>query len=298
MTCSRRRFMTICAAALALPGAASATVGAARWRGVALGADASMTLSGLSPLAARPVFAAMEVELARLERIFSLYRKDSALRRLNATGRLGAPPTELVEVLALSARLHRLTGGAFDPSVQPLWQALATGGDARAARARIDWRQVRFDRNEVRLGRPGMALTLNGIAQGFVTDRIAALLKGRGFGDILVDLGEIAAFGRRADGAPWQAGIAAPDGRIVRRLSLRDRALATSAPMGTVLGTRQGHILAADGAPPRQALVSVSADRAVLADGLSTALCLLDAEAAARAVAGVENARIEVLQAA
>ena len=40
------------------------------------------------------------------------------------------------------------------------------------------------------------------------------------------------------------AGVADPDGRIVRRLTLSDRALATSAPKGTVLDPsgELGHI--------------------------------------------------------
>jgi len=299
MPCTRRRFLTVSAVALALPRAALAGAGAeARWRGVALGAEASLTLAGIDPIEARPVFAAMEHELDRLDRIFSLYRDDSALVRLNARGVLHAPPTELVEVLALCDRLWRSTGGAFDPTVQPLWQAMARGGDVAGARALIGWRGVEVSAGAVRLARPGMALTLNGIAQGHITDRIAALLRGRGFGDILVDLGEVAGLGRRADGGAWQAGIAAPDGRLIRRLELSDRALATSAPMAMRLPGGQGHIVAPAGGAVRQALVSVSAASAALADGLSTALCVMDTAAAGRAVAAFAGARIEAMEAA
>ena len=289
---TRRRFLSISAAALALPSAAMAAT-QARWRGVALGAPAQMILSGVSPLAARPIFAALEEELARIERIFSLYRQDSALVRLNRAGRLDAPPSELLDVLTLAGGIHEATGGAFDPTVQPLWKALAEGGDARAAAALIGWQDVRFDAREVRFNRAGMALTLNGIAQGYASDRIAALLRARGLRDVLVDIGEVVALGQNPKGHAWQAGIAAPDGQIVRRISLADRALATSAPMGTVLPGGQGHIIGPRGQTPRHALVSVSAPRAALADGLSTALCLLDAPAGRAALgrfAGTELA--------
>jgi thiamine biosynthesis lipoprotein len=255
-----------------------------------------MTLAGVDQLDARPIFAALEAEIARLEKVFSLYRDDSALVRLNRTGRLSAPPAELLEVLGLCDALHAATEGAFDPTVQPLWTALAEGGDPAAARGRIGWRGVSFDAGEVRLRHAGMALTLNGIAQGYVTDRIAAALRRRGFGDVLVDIGEVAALGRRADGAPWQAGVATPDGRIVQRVALRDRALATSAPRGTVLdrAAGQGHILDPRGAgAPARALVSVSAPRADIADGLSTALCLMEAPAAEAAIASFGDARLE-----
>jgi len=229
MTVSRRRFLIISAAALAAPGTAQSAGTTARWRGHALGAAASMTIAGVSPVAARPVFARLEAELDRLEGIFSLYRADSALVRLNRDGRLDAPPPELLEVLALSDAIHAASRGAFDPTVQPLWRALATGGDASVARSRIGWSNVHVSSRQVRLERPGMALTLNGIAQGYVTDRISALLRAQGLGDVLVDIGEIAASGRKSDGTPWMAGIADPQGHIRHRVVLRDRALATSA---------------------------------------------------------------------
>ena len=293
MTLTRRRFLSISAAALAAPSAAVAGQ-SARWSGIALGAPATMILAGITPLEARPVFAALEAELRRLERIFSLYRDDSALVRLNTDGRLDAPPPELLEVLALAGAIHDATGGAFDPSVQPLWQARAAGREETAAQSRVGWQSVRFDAGTVRFDRPGMALTLNGIAQGYVSDRIAGLLAARGFGGVLVDIGEVVARGRRADGAAWRAGIADPNRRVVERVTLRDRALATSAPMGTVMPGGRGHIIDPSGRAPRNTLVSVSARRASVADGLSTALCLLDAGAARRAVARFAGARIEV----
>jgi len=294
MTLTRRRFMSISAAALAAPSAALAGQ-SARWRGVALGAPATMVLAGVTPMAARPVFAALEAELQRLEGIFSLYHTDSALVRLNAEGRLDAPPPEMLEVLTLAGAIHDATDGAFDPSVQPLWTARAAGRDETAARACVGWRTVRFDAVTVRFVRPGMALTLNGIAQGYITDRIADLLRSRGFGNVLVDIGEVAARGQNADGAPWRAGIADPEGRVVERVTLRDRALATSAPMGTVLSGGQGHIIDPSGRAPRLALVSVSAPRAAVADGLSTALCLVDAAAGSYAVSRFAGARIEAV---
>lgn len=294
MTQTRRRFLTISAAALALPSAAVAG-DTARWAGYALGARASMTLAGISPIHARPVFARLEAEIARLERVFSLYRDDSALMRLNRTGGLQAPPPELLEVLTLADALHAASGGAFDPSVQPLWQALATGGDAEAARAAVGWDGVRFDAGGVRLLRPGMALTLNGIAQGYITDRIAALLRAQGLRDVLVDIGEVVALGRKPDGTSWQAGIATPARDIIHLVTLRDRALATSAPMGTVLGDGQGHILDPRGHGPRNTLVSVSAPRAALADGLSTALCLLGRDAVEKAISRFDGAAVEYI---
>ncbi|SEK03098.1 thiamine biosynthesis lipoprotein [Cribrihabitans marinus] len=292
---TRRRFLTISAAVTALPLQAG-TAPTARWQGVALGAPASLRIEGMDEASAAPVFAGIEAELDRLEMIFSLYRPDSQISILNRAGRLDAPAPELLEVLSLSQALHGASGGAFDPTVQPLWVALAQGRDAaglRAARQVVGWSGLRFDADRVAFDRPGMALTLNGIAQGAITDRIAALLRGHGLDDVLIDMGEIAALGGHGDGADWTVGITDPQGAILRRMTLRDRALATSAPMGTELGDGLGHILGPRGETPRAGVVTVSADDAALADGLSTALCLMAPDQAAAALARFPGARLE-----
>jgi thiamine biosynthesis lipoprotein len=253
-----------------------------------------MVISGMDQAQAAPIFARVEAELLRLEKIFSLFQPGSQLSQLNTSGHLSAPDPELLDVLSLSSSLHAATDGAFDPTVQPLWQALALGQDSQAP---IGWQHVRFDSTEVRLMRPGMALTLNGIAQGYITDRIADLLRAEGLTDLLLDMGEVAALGQRPDGTAWQVGIAAPDGQLRSKLTLSDRALATSAAAGTLVGAGQSHIL--DPRTGRGAdvsrLISVSADRAALADGLSTALCLVPAAEAPAVLSQFPGTRLEYI---
>lgn len=305
---NRRRFLTISAAAAALPGSAWAQPPVARWRGQALGAAASMTLVGMTDQTAHETFAAVEAEVSRLERTFSLYRPGSAVSRLNETGRLASPPAEMLELLGLSQSLHQATGGAFDPTIQPLWELHALSaarGDVpeaatlAEARSRCGWNKLHYDATEVSFSRKGMALTFNGIAQGFIADRVAALLRRRGLRDLLIDMGEIAALGRRPDGGCWRAGIATPEGEIVRQVQLAERALATSAPLGTLLDPagRVGHILdPRSGEPGGQwRLVSLAAERAALADGLSTAFCLMDHPAITAALARYPDVSLEAL---
>ena len=73
-------------------------------------------------------------ELRRLEAIFTLYRAESELSRLNRDGYLLAPSPEMLAALDLAGRVHVATGGRFDPTVQPLWRAYAAG-DAQAIAA-------------------------------------------------------------------------------------------------------------------------------------------------------------------
>ncbi|HFQ15860.1 MAG TPA: FAD:protein FMN transferase, partial [Rhodobacteraceae bacterium] len=177
---TRRRFLTISAAATGaiLAGPASGA-NLYRWQGMALGASASITLA--HPDAERIVARARR-EIARLEGVFSLHRPDSALARLNRDGHLANPPFELLECLGQCGAVHAASGGAFDVTVQPLWAlyaaAAARGGypgadEIDAILPLVGWARVRFDSSEIRLARPGMALTLNGIAQGYIADRVA-----------------------------------------------------------------------------------------------------------------------------
>ena len=293
---TRRRFLTISAACAAMPAAASSS---AQWRGIALGAPASLRLEGLTGVQAAPIFAAVEAELNRLEDIFCLYRPHSQISQLNRTGHLNAPAPELLEVLSLCSALHEASGGAFDPTIQPLWLALASGAEnpsVERAHATIGWNNVHVGSDEIRLPYPRhSAITLNGIAQGAITDRIAALLRSFDLRDVLVDMGEVAALGQRYTSEPWRVGLAAPDGTVAKRIRLQDRAVATSAPGGTMLQGKHGHILNPKGHKVTRHAVSVSAPQAVVADGLSTALCLTPDSGANALASRFPGAKIEML---
>lgn len=291
---TRRRFVAIAAAVAATAawprtGAANATL--YEWRGVALGAAATIRLAHPHADAARRLLDRCATEIVRLERIFSLYRADSALCRLNAAGALDAPPFELVELLGRAAAASAATDGAFDVTVQPLWQLYAghfSTADADPAGPAIDdvlplvdWRGISVGVDRIVLARPGMAVTLNGIAQGYITDRIADLLRAEGMDHVLVDLGETRAIGTHPGGRPWQIGLADPvdPARIAERVGLADLALATSGGYGTRFEAsgRFNHLIdpRTGRSAPALRSVSVLASTAITADVASTALSLM-----------------------
>ena len=294
---TRRRFIAIAAAAAGLPLAAAGvraeTAPLHRWSGIALGAAAEIVLHGPDAARARRLIARCVAEIDRLEDVFSLYRPASALSRLNRDGHLAAPPLELVALLAEARRFSERTEGAFDATVQPLWRAYAAhfarpGADPRGpaeaalaeARALVDWRAVEIEPAVVRFARPGMAVTLNGIAQGYITDSVATLLQDAGMADVLLDIGEVRALGRHPEGRPWRVGLrraAAPE-TLARTVSLADRAVATSAGIASPFDAsgRHHHLFdPATGRPaPGAGQVSVIAPRATTADALSTALAV------------------------
>lgn len=269
---NRRRFMAIGAAFLAAPARAEVIT----WQAPALGGLVRVDLRGPRALAtetARAIAATIE----EVEAAASLFRPESGLSRLNRAGRLDDPPPALRDLLALAGRMHAATAGAFDATVQPLWQALAEGADPASARARIGWERVRPG-PPVILG-TGQALTLNGLAQGYAADRVRETLHAAGYGCVLVDMGEFAALS-----GPFRIGVDDPElGQIAIHDILGD-AIATSSPGAMRLGGAF-HILGPAGQRPVWSTVSVQAASAALADGLSTAFCLMDAPAIRTALA-------------
>lgn len=285
----RRRVLTILAAAagaLATGSLGRAAPPPRLWQGRALGAEARIVLHG-DPDQTRAALAAAQLAIAEAERRWSLFRSDSDLARLNRAGALADVDGPWHALIDLCDRVHAATGGLFDPTIQPLWQALATGADPEAARATIGWGRLArpgAGRRALRLA-PGQALTLNGIAQGAATDAVRAALAAAGLTRALIETGETAALG-----GPFRLGIADPALGLVGRLRLAEGAVAVSSPGALRLAGGAAHILAPDGRAPLWTTVAVEAESAALADGLATAAVLMPAPevaAAARALGGV-----------
>lgn len=261
MTLTRRRLLTISAAFACAPSLARART----WQGRAFGGDISITLRGPRDVTEHALLEARNL-IAQMEGLFSLYKTESALSRLNARGVDRAPDPHLIALLQACDTAWLATGGLFDPTVQPLWKALASGGDLVAARSAIGWDRVRVDASDIQLG-AGQALTLNGIAQGYATDVVAGMLRYRGLTDVLVNIGE-----HRALGGPFRLELQDPEHGDLGTRTITESAIATSSPGAMLLGD-QSHILHLAGAP-QWSTVSVEAKTATLADALSTAFVL------------------------
>ena len=307
---TRRRALRVIAAVSGLPlmiAAVRATAPKAQfysWNGEELGAVAELTLWHTDAAFAQRTIHRVRHEVTRLERIFSLYQPDSEISRLNEAGRLTRPSAELRALVEESQRLGALSGGAFDISVQPLWRlyeehfwsrtAVQSDLAARArdlARALVHFRQIDCGAAAISFARSGMAITLNSIAQGYVTDVIADLLRHEGFASAVVDLGELRTLGRHPDGRPWRLGIRdgkAP-GSIGRTVELADMALAVSGGYGTTFepSGRFHHIFDPHTGESANRLIDVAVigPTAMAANGLSTAICAAGESQASRLLA-------------
>jgi len=299
MPVHRRRFLMMSlgsAAALTLGSAVSnrrAAQPAVTRRSWALGSDVSMTILGASNARAERALDAAFAELEAVEQVMSLYRPDSDLCRLNRDGVLERPHPFLVEVLLAAGEMSHQSAGAFDVTVQPLWELfsssnrrgeLPTDAQISAAREAVDWRSVEVTVDCLRLRSPVRAVTLNGIAQGFAADRAIAVLRQHGIAHALVNSGEIGCVGRKPDGEDWSVGIQHP--RLAEAYlslaALNGRSLATSGDYATRFSTdfSKNHIFdpRSGQSPGELASVSIAAPTAIQADALSTAAMVLGPE--------------------
>ncbi|HYG89160.1 MAG TPA: FAD:protein FMN transferase [Azospirillum sp.] len=297
---TRRRAITVLGAAAGLPllmRAGGARAQLARWEGTTLGAPSTIQLYHHDETAAHAAIQDGLKELARLEAIFSVYRADSALSTLNRGGVLTNPPAELVELLSQALNLAAASDGVYDPTVQPVWQTYfrhftaahpdPDGPPRReldSALALVGWRNVEVSSARIAFARPGMGLTLNSGAQGYITDRVVAVLRGHGFEKMLVDMGEPRALSTKPDGSAWRIGIANPadPSKAVTEIDVVDRCVSTSGGYGTLFDDagRFTHIIDTRTGATAPALQSVSvvAETATRADGLSTAMLMVAPE--------------------
>jgi len=288
-----RRFALALAGAACFPWPANADIPVARRSGAAFGTLVHLTLVGLEPDAAAAAFDQSFHIIRQIEAAASLFRDDSEVARLNAEGFLKNPSPDLLALLRLSARTSARTNGAFDISVQPLWRAFDRAAKAgswpsdseiAALRGRIDWRDIKISDQEIRFARPGMAITLNGIAQGYAAERVGDALRARGVANMFLDTGEIESRGTRADGEAWRAGLAAPrpPDDYFGLVSPFQGCLSTSGDYACFWSPDyvRNHIIdPATGASPKElACACVIAPRGGEADALSTALMVMGAD--------------------
>lgn len=258
-----------------------------QWRERALlgfGTTLSLRAGHASPDRADAGLDAAIAEIRHVERQMSLFEPASAVCQLNREGVLHRPHSDLVKVLQRAEQISQRSHGAFDVTVQPLWLAwqaaqregrLPTAEEIGAARALCGWREIEISDTRIRLRKPGMALTLNGIAQGYASDLARAALQAHGVEHALIDTGEWTALGQSPDATAWALGVANPRAArvLIARLALDGRAIATSSDAHCSFSVDHRHHHIVDPrtgySPAAIASVTVAAPSCVLADALT-----------------------------
>lgn len=285
---NRRRFIFLAAGAgtlLGWPGVLPQSLQRVERKSKALGAEVSFVAYHPDRDVAEHALTAALEALDDIENVLSLYRPGSQLCRLNRDGVLECPHPDLDHIIRRAIAWSRLTDGAFDPTVQPLWNLYAKGGPPNSDRLQavlrlVDWKQVEVEAQRIRLG-PGQSVTLNGLAQGFAADRVRDVLRAHGIRYALANTGEFAALSHRPDRENWRIGIQHPrvPEAYVALAALDDRFLATSGDYETKFSEdfSTNHIFdpATGRSPATLSSVTVIAPTGLEADALSTAIFVL-----------------------
>lgn len=292
----RRTFISASIGIMSLPQIMPAhSSGPKLYHGAALAFGTTISVSvvhedqGLAELAIQDALRAAQ----RIDRLMSIFNPDSQVFQLNRDGCLVRPDPHLLVVLEQARQLSRSTGGAFDVTVQPLWRAFSAAPDGVPseperlhAQARVGWRQLEFDHSSVRFQRPGMALTLNGLAQGYAADLALAAVRARGIEHALLDTGEFIARGKPLARRAWTLGIQHPRkaDALAATLRIDGRSVATSGDYETAFTPDYVHHHIFDpvsgDSPLELASVTVLAPSGLQADGWSTAFMVMGADKA------------------
>jgi FAD:protein FMN transferase len=151
-----------------------------------------------------------------LEAQLSFFRPDSDISEINRHAADAAVQVEpqLFALLQWALQLGRETGGAYDLTAAPLWEAWGFARRAGAipspeqlseakAKVGLEWIELDANRMTIRFLRPGVKLNLGSIGKGYAVDRAVAHLASAGVSDFLVHGGysSVAARG-------WAAGPA------------------------------------------------------------------------------------------
>lgn len=281
-------------------GVAPSALGGARGRlytgaAIAFGTTVTVSVVHVDALQAELAISDALAEVRKVDTLMSVQRESSQVYALNRDGFLHRPDPHLLAVLSRAQDLSRLTRGAFDITVQPLWrsfQQAAQGGFLpppemkQQAMACLGWNRIEASAEEVRFGAAGMAITLNGLAQGYAADLALAALRTHGIRHALLDTGEFIGNGRRSALRPWMLGVPDPrdEGRVAATFPVEGRSVATSGDYQSTFTPDfvHHHILdpATGDSPQELASVTVLAPTGIGADGLSTAFMVMGARKA------------------
>lgn len=254
-------------------------------------------------------------EMHRVVALLNRFDDASPVSELNREGRLQEAPDELLTVLSRAAGLHRLSGGAFDVTVQPVIDLLRGRRDLglrgappeeqlREALVRVGADRLHVRGRSLQLDGDGMGVTLDGIAKGHVVDAMAAALAQRGVAHYLINAGgDVRSAGTRDGASPWRIAVRDPDraDRPAAVVVARDGAVATSGGYEIHFDDERTchHIVEArSGRSPNACRsVTVRAPDALRADALATAVFVLGPEAGLSLVARIPGSECLILTA-
>ena len=267
--------------------------------GKTMGSYYAITIDGASESNSVEILTEIEAVLADVNRQMSTWDPESEISRFNqsqSTDWFLVSPGFAAVVLE-SIRLHKVTRGAFDPTVAPLIDLWGFGAkrpksfptqeaiDLARSKTGMQFIEAQLEPPSIRKTRPDLTLNLSALAPGHGSDRLSEQLTKLGYPSHVVDIGgEVRAGTIKASGEKWRLGVESPFGGIQRVIELTEKSVSTSGNYRNYFeykGVRYSHTIdPATGRPVLNppASVSVLSDSCMTTDGLATGLMVMGIE--------------------
>jgi thiamine biosynthesis lipoprotein len=235
-------------------------------------------------------------EVSRLENLISDWIPTTPISEVNRNAGIKPikVPQEVFDLVQRSIKISELTSGAFDisyASMDKIWKfdgsmtAMPTPEEIKKSVAKVGYKNIILDtkNNTIFLKEEGMKLGLGGIGQGFIADKIKALLISKGVVAGIVNVsGDINTWGKQLNGERWKVAIKNPlnKDKIFATFPLEDSAVETSGSYEkyvTFNGKRYSHIIDTRTGYPATGVISVSlfAKSTEFADALATGVFVM-----------------------
>ncbi len=269
---------------------------------VAMGTFVSMTLLHTSRDRAQEAMGGAFEEMDRLTREMSRFDQSTAIAQLNREGHLADVPPDMANVVGRALAHYKISNGAFDISVKPVVDLFKNGFSGKRpsppsekemaeALKLVDASRIQLKGNSILFKRPGMGITLDGIAKGYIVDKASDALSGLGIENFLINAGgDIRTAGHRQDGKPWTIAVQDPSKgqHYPDKIKMTNGAIATSGNYEVYFDREKmfHHIVnPRNGFSPNASnSVSILAKTAMDADALSTAVFVMQPEKGIRFV--------------
>ncbi|MFH1349803.1 MAG: FAD:protein FMN transferase [Pseudomonadota bacterium] len=261
---------------------------------LAMGTFVSMILIHSSRDRAEEAMGLAFDEVKRLTDLMSRFDEKTAVAQLNKEGQLKGIPPEVAHVVAQALYFNKVSQGAFDITVKPVVDLFrdkfSKGGEFkleekefREALELVGSNSIELDKRDIQFRKPGMGITLDGIAKGYIVDRASELLNRHGIKSYLINAGgDIRTTGQREDKKPWTVAIQDPfKGKNYPDIvHIRNGAIATSGNYEIYFDREKmfHHIVdpRTGVSPELSTSVSVIAPTAMEADALSTSVFVMN----------------------
>lgn len=252
----------------------------------------------------------IEIELAKFDDSLNPFKSNSIISKVNKNEEVMLD-SFFVNVFNRSQQISKISDGLFDITMSPLINAWGFGfsniddvtpQQIDSLKAITGYRKIDLRDGSIIKEDSRIQINTSGIAKGYSTDVIAALLESYGIENYMIEIGgEIRVKGVNIKGDCWRIGIDKPieDSLAIHRelqltLSLCDKAIATSGNYRKFYiknGRKYAHTIdPRTGYPAENNILSatVIADDCMTADAYATVFMLADT-ALTREIAKKEN---------